>query len=473
MAWIWRRTRLAGVAGAALAVLATGVVAGAAGSAIIMGASNNAGTTNTSLTTASTGTAFYVTQSGAGTAMRANATGPNAIAGFFTSGNGPGISGVTANADKYAVYAGNDAATTGAGAALRAVGKANIGIAVNSTGAHAIDASGVNVAIKGTATGCSGTFCFGATGVSGSGYGLGSGVAGDGFIGIYGNGTYGVYGNATTDGYGVYGSNSSGIAVYGEGSAAGTVDSCGAGATYWCSGGVFAGENGVIGQTDTSSGVGVYGVGNVAGSYGVASDGPAYVDGDLTVTGAKTGYVADYAINGSKVTLHQGDAVTLLGVKPAVVGKIPLLVVGPAQAGDTVIGVVDREMTPTPATVKLKGSSTKIYRPDGSEKTVKTPTKSVDSQFKGFTASGTAVAPGKHLLVVTLGAFAYASADASAGAITAGDELTAGAKVGTLVKADKVTVSGQTFTVPGTSVGYALGALNDGSGQIGIFVSPH
>ncbi len=474
MASIWQRTRLAGVAGAALAVFVAGIVTGAAGGPIVMGASNSAGTTNTSLTTSSTGTAFYVTQSGTGTAMRANSMGLNAIAGFYTSANGPGISGVSANADKYAVYAGNDAGTTGTGAALRAAGQFNKGIIANSTATYGIDASGHNIAIKGTATGCTGFICFGATGVSGTGYGLGSGVSGSGFFGVFGDGTYGVYGSSSTQyAYGVYGTNSTGIGVYGAGPNAGTVDGCGSTAFYYCSGGIFAGDNGVIGQSDTNNGVGVVGIGNVAGSFGVLSVGPAYVSGDLTVTGAKTGYVADYAINGSKVTLHQGDAVTLLGVKPAAVGNIPLLVVGPAKAGDTVIGIVDREMAPTPATFKAPGSSRTVRGPDGSEKTVKTPTRTLKAQVKGFTATGPDVAPGKYLLVVTLGAYAYGSADASAGAITAGDELMAGATAGKLVKADKVTVSGKSFTVPGTSVGYALGALSDGTGRIGIFVSPH
>lgn len=474
MASIWRRTRLAGAAGAALAIVAAGVAMGAAGGAIIMGAANSAGVTNTSLTTNSSGTAFYVTQTGTGTASRANATGANAIAGFYTSANGPGVSGVTANADKYAVYAGNDAVSTGSGAALRAAGQNNVGIIANSTAAHAIDASGVNTAVNATATGCTGFICFGATGVSGTGYFFGSGVYGSGYTGVYGNGTIGVTGySATQYSYGVSGTDATGIGVYGTGPNAGTVDSCGAANFYFCAGGIFAGDNGVIGQTDTINGDGVTGIAGVAGSYGVVSDGPAYVGGDLTVTGAKTGYVADYAINGSKVTLHQGDAVTLLGVKPAAVGNIPLLVVGPAKAGDTVIGVVDRAMAPTPATVKTPGSSRVVLQHDGSKVTVRTPASTLKTQVKGFMPSGPDVASGKYLLVVTLGAYAYGSADASAGAIKAGDELAASATPGKLAKAGKVTVSGQTFSVPGTSVGYALGALNDGTGRIGIFVSPH
>ena len=46
----------------------------ASGGSLVMGAANSAGTTNTSLTTASTGTALLVTQTGAGTALRGSAT---------------------------------------------------------------------------------------------------------------------------------------------------------------------------------------------------------------------------------------------------------------------------------------------------------------------------------------------------------------------------------------------------------------
>ncbi|HEV8401680.1 MAG TPA: hypothetical protein VGQ31_01460 [Candidatus Limnocylindrales bacterium] len=429
-----------------------------------MGSANSAGTTNTSLTTTSTGTAFYVTQNGTGTAARANANGLNAIAGFYTSANGPGISGVTANPDKYAVYAGQDASSNGSGAALRAAGENNVGIV----------ATGTNNAIVGNATGCSGFICLGATGISGTGYGLGAGVAGSGFSGVNGTGTFaGAYGSSGgTGSYGVYGTDSAGFGVYGAGPNAGSIDSCNGGSLY-CSGGAFAGDNGVIGQSDTSNGVGVIGISTQPDGFGFLSDGAAIIEGDLTVTGAKSGYVADYAVNGSKVTLHQGDAVTLIGVKPAVVGNIPLLVVGPAKSGDTVIGVVDREMTPSAATFSVPGSSSTVVQPDGSKKTVKTSARTLDQQVKGFTASGTSVAAGKYLLVVTLGAYAYGSADASGGAIKAGDELMAGTTAGKLVKSTKVSVNGKSFAIPGASVGYALGALNDGTGRIGIFVSPH
>ncbi|MGD0863582.1 MAG: hypothetical protein ABSA21_12665, partial [Candidatus Limnocylindrales bacterium] len=92
---------LAGLAGLVLGSLGLPRPAeAAAGGSLIMGSSNSAGTANTSLTTDSAGTALLVTQTGAGAALRGSATAVNGIAGFFTSANGSGVSGVTANKDK-------------------------------------------------------------------------------------------------------------------------------------------------------------------------------------------------------------------------------------------------------------------------------------------------------------------------------------------------------------------------------------
>jgi hypothetical protein len=125
------QTSTAVVMATILALFVSGIVAGAAGSALIMGAANSAGTANTSLTTSTSGTALLVTQNGTGTALRGSAS--NGIAGFFTSANGSGVSGVVGNLNSYGVYAANDAAGTGSGAALRANGKLNYAIVASST----------------------------------------------------------------------------------------------------------------------------------------------------------------------------------------------------------------------------------------------------------------------------------------------------------------------------------------------------
>ena len=83
----------------------------AAGGHMLLGRANSAGTKNTSLATKTTGHALKVTQKGAGTALR----GTNTL--------GTGVSGATGNAAKFGVDAANTAATSGAGAAMHAVGR--------------------------------------------------------------------------------------------------------------------------------------------------------------------------------------------------------------------------------------------------------------------------------------------------------------------------------------------------------------
>jgi hypothetical protein len=137
-----RSVRLATLLAIALALLVSGVVGGAAGAALIMGAANSAGTSNTSLTTTSTGTALLTTQNGTGTALRGVAS--NGIAGFFTSANGSGVSGVVAANTKYGVYGGNDAATFGGGAAIRASGQQNNGVVATTANAAADAVRAIN-----------------------------------------------------------------------------------------------------------------------------------------------------------------------------------------------------------------------------------------------------------------------------------------------------------------------------------------
>jgi hypothetical protein len=208
-----------------------------------MGASNNAGTTNTDLATNSTGTALYVHQNGTGTAVRGIAN--NGVAGFFTSSNGSGVSGVVANNTKYGVYGANDALTYGGGAAIRAAGEQNHGLVATtaSNSAYAIRATNTN---------------------AGTGLSAGAGIR--------------VLAGGGTD---------SDIAGLGQWHAAG--EFCGATgiiavASPGSGNGVYATSDsgeGVVGFS--SSGTGVYGYS--ASSWAVYSDGLAYVNGNLDVSG--------------------------------------------------------------------------------------------------------------------------------------------------------------------------------------------
>ena len=164
-------------------------------------------------TDASAGTALLVTQTGAGTALRGSATAVNGIAGFFTSANGPGVSGVTANNTKYGVYGGNDAATYNGGAAVRAAGEQNHGLVATTASTSAIAVKATNSAVGTTA---------------------GQGPA--------------VQGLAS-------GGTAADLRPY----------------AYFRAAGEFAGPNGVIGaaSSDKTDGVGVIGVGNRTSAVGV------------------------------------------------------------------------------------------------------------------------------------------------------------------------------------------------------------
>ena len=478
-----RRALLAGLAGGAGALIANAVSRvspsrAAAGDPIVLGQNNFAGGKNTQLTTSTSGRAFEVIQNGSGAAIR----------GKGLAGNGGNF--VTAAWNKFAFMAQHDGTGTGSGGAVSARGKLNHGLVASTDAASrtAVSATNTdtttdNVAVMGLAFNASsadthpsaaitvykaaGEFA-GVTGVIGAsipGVSAGAGVVGmspgtSGY-GVYGyatsttgvtNGVYGRTDSTTNDAAGVSGfaAATTGTSSYGVHGATAAPDGTAAGVKGIATG---AGANGLWGQCTTSNGYGVYGYGATDGigvfgygGYGVYSQGDCHVVGDLTVTGSKAGYVVDLAVNGGSESLHQGDAVKLIGVRRAVVGTIPLLVVAPAGVGDPAIGVVDRRVE----------VSTSPKRDGANE----------------LRASGTSVEPEAHLYVVTLGAFAVASADASAGAIKVGDRLSVGGK-GRLGKAVAIQVSGRSIYPAGEQVGYALGGLASGSGTIGVFVNPH
>jgi hypothetical protein len=266
---------LTGLAGLVLGSLGRPAQADAAsGGSLVMGAANSAGTSSTSLTTDSTGTALLVTQTGAGTALRGSATAVDGIAGFFTSANGPGVSGVTANKDKYAVYGGNNAMTTGSGAAMRASGEQNHGLVAStaSASAYAIKATNTNAGTGGSAGAGIRVLAGGGTDADIDGLGIYPG-AGEfcgsfGVIAVATGSGMGVYGTSDS-GYGVYGRSGSNTGVYGR-----SVESIGV-----C--GTSDSNTGVYGSSD--SGVGVYGSSD--SDYGVYSHGDAVVNGALDVLG--------------------------------------------------------------------------------------------------------------------------------------------------------------------------------------------
>jgi hypothetical protein len=169
-----RRTLLVGALGGLVGLLGgrlatPSTATAAAGSNLIIGSqTNNAGTSDTQLTTNSSVIAFKLLQNGHGTGLMGYATAPD--------GTTRGVYGRTDSPDGDGVQARNGG-NSGAGAAIRAIGGNNPGVVATSNGY--------------------GVYASGSTGVFGSG---------DTGVSALGN-MYGVYGSATS--YGVVGSGTS------------------------------------------------------------------------------------------------------------------------------------------------------------------------------------------------------------------------------------------------------------------------
>jgi hypothetical protein len=453
MASFRARTRFASLVAIGLVLLLSGVVAGAAGGNFILGQANSAGTANTSLTTSSTGNALLVTQNGTGTAIRGSTGTGAGIAGFFTSGSGSGVSGVVGAENSYGVYAANDSANEGSGAAMRVNGKQNEGIIATSDDTNAL---------RGVVTGCDGAFLCGGNGVAGTGYGFAAGAYGDGTDALAGlwaseGALAAVYATqSVTDIPAVYASSTDGTGVEGRG-----LNGTGDMSDLPEAGGAFNGSYGVIGQTDIGLGAGVYARTTAALSYALFADGESYIDGNLTVSGTCTGCAAAITgINGSATTLKQGDAVALDGVTQAKDGSI-VLVVRAANKGDAVIGVVDRELTTAPDSIKVGGDKRTIKQNRAGDKEVTSPSRTIEALKGLWGQGGTSVAADKYLRIITGGFFAYDGA-APAGAAV-GDLLSVNASTGKLAKA-------AVDAAVGAKAGRYLGTLKDG--RIVVFVDP-
>jgi hypothetical protein len=233
-------------------------------------------------------------------------------------------------------------------------------------------------------------------------------------VGVFGWTTQGVGVQGSSDSStGVKGTSNSGTAIYGL-------------STYGA---------GVYGHSDYQ--VGVFGEGSL---FGVYSKGDAQVEGNLYVTGSKSGYVVDIAQNDDIVSLVAGDVVVISGAAPAVLGEIPVIKVRRAMAGETsaVVGVVDKHYAPTPKTATPDGRTERVFR---------------DST----------IPPGEYLSVITLGAYKAIKVDASYGPIAPGDLLVASPNPGYAMRADS--------PQPGTIIGKALSELRDGTGVVPVLVT--
>jgi hypothetical protein len=348
------------------------------------------------------------------------------------------------------------------------------------------------VGVYGYATGPYGGGSFDPTGVWGkAGNGIGVrgtadyiGVRGDGYIGVYGvaddqysigvygygayTGTFGVYGaSAGPYGYGVfgYGGGLNSPGVYG--SAGGNDDGCSNGDSFCNAGAVsqaWANSYGNFSYSSPDSRAAYLGFSENIGFYtgyfyntnggagsGLGVWGDTYLDGDLTVTGSKTGYVADIAINAGSEPLERGDVVVVVGMEAPILGEIPVMRVqkATAETASGIVGVVD---------VLWEAC-----------------TKSAEELQPGevcgrYNHEVTTIQPGQYVGVVTLGAFQWLKVDAST-PIKAGDLLSISPTAGVAAKAQQITIDGYSFYAPGTIIGKALQDLESGTGTIAVFVS--
>lgn len=448
------RTRVAAVIIAGgLVLLLVGAAVGAAGDAVILGAANDAGDSETGLTTSTPGTALLVTQTGTGSAIRGSTGSGKGIAGFFTSAFGSAVSAVVGNPAGYAIFASSDSATAGTGAAIRANGKRNAGVIATSDGQNAVGA--YVSTCEGVTPPCGGH------GVDARGYGFAAGVYGDGTSSLAGlwaseGRLGGVYATVTGPGVpGVYAESISGTAVLGIGANGGVRQD------LPDAGGEFLGTYGVIGQTDSPFGAGVFGTATSDSGHAIYADGNAYVDGDLGMSGMCTGCTtAIVAVNGSTGAIRQGDAVVVRGVRTAPDGSL-VIVVAPAKRGDRVLGIADRSLTLAPATATIEGGSHTIKVPGEGDVTVKSPESTITPASRVWEPGAVSTAAGGNLRVITTGTFAYQPVAALG--LTPGDQVVVGSTVGRLTRAGA-------SAARGTIAGTFLGTLGDG--RVVVLVQP-
>lgn len=227
-------------------------------------------------------------------------------------------------------------------------------------------------------------------------------------------------------------------------------------------------------------------VGSTVGSY---LGGDVTVQGNLTVTGAKTGYVVDVMQNAGTEALEPGDVVTIVGNSPAVLGQIPVVTVKKAaSAYDTgVVGIVDQAVYVPDAATKAAYDAQEQGRRDAASRiqqaqaaaSARSPEAKADlsgivipeakiSDAEGalHAIAGAAQVPANgYTNVVTLGSYKAVKVDASYGAIKAGDLLTSSPHAGYAMKVTDKAQSG------GAVIGKALGSLDRGTGTVPVMVT--
>jgi hypothetical protein len=310
----------------------------------------------------------------------------------------------------------------------------------------------------------------------------------------YSRDTYAIYGSnvGTTQGkgYGGYFTSNTGIGVYGYSSATRVTDNRYTPGVYGRSAngvGVYGlsddGDPGVMGHSDgtgvrgwSEHGTGVVGIAegslvdegyggyffshHYRGLYAKSSTTTSYyagyfqgrdsgsagifIDGTLTATGSKSGYVVDVCLNDGPDPLEVGDVVAVVGADEPIIGEIPVMRVRKAtdRMASAVVGVVDQRFLMDSAEAES------LPHPDITAPSL---------------TEGTGVVQGEYVSIVTLGAFKAIKVDARYGAIQPGDLLVASPNPGHAMHAEDPRT--------GTVIGKAIGEQAKGTGNIPVLVT--
>jgi hypothetical protein len=210
--------------------------------------------------------------------------------------------------------------------------------------------------------------------------------------------------------------------------------------------------NGYGGYFESSNYRALYAKGNSAW-YAAYIENPAgsintglYVNGTMWVTGAKTGFVTDAALNDGPEPLETGDVVVITGAAEPLAGQIPVIRVRKATAAGSaaVAGVVDQGVGMQKSAQDEKAIPGVVGH-------------------AAHLANNTAIQPGEYLLIVTLGAFNAVKVDATAAPIAVGDLLVASSNPGYAMVSDNPKL--------GSVIGKALSEWKSGAGVIAVLVT--
>ena len=291
---------------------------------------------------------------------------------------------------------------------------------------------------------------------------------GDGVLGssVFGSGVCGRSG----EGPGVHGESAEGPAVHADGEGSGnalyaSMAEEGSGdavyaAQYGTGRAGFFGINNASNSQDalyaTTSGAGragFFGISNASNGqpalYVTASGTglAAYFDGDIHADNVSFSQLATFGINASEGALEAGDIVSVRGVRASELDNAAVLMeVGPAQPGETVIGVVQGRAELDAG----EGSGSGEIAP------------------RLLPREG-AAEPGEHVTIITYG-LAQVRADPASGPITAGTLLAASA-AGQARALRTVEVDGVLLAESVSTVGVALEGTT-AEGLIWVLVSP-